>query len=157
MGVVHVDDRDQHEPAPERRVDEEFYRRVNSPGGPPDSYDEIHGNQYRFPEYEEKNHVQRDKGPDKRRFKKKSKTEERSPSASYRVPGTEDRNGKKKGRDKHEQEAKTVDSQMIRYPKFRKPGNLLLELHCGKGAVEAEKKRKRYQEFYQGYYKRNRL
>ena len=66
VSVVHVDDCNQHKPASKRRINEKFYCRIDPSRRSPDSYDEIHGNQYRLPEYEEKNHIQCCEGPDER-------------------------------------------------------------------------------------------
>jgi hypothetical protein len=136
-------DRDEHQRAARKRVEEELQRRVNAPRHhpaqehvrsvliSPAADQEVHRDQGQFPEHVEQHQVQRDKDADHAGFEKEQQGKIRLEPLLDAFPGEKDYQHREERREQHQPQADSVDAQKVLDVKLRHPGQPLDELHAG--------------------------
>jgi len=126
--VVEDEHRQQHQQRAHHREQEELDRCVYPPGAAPDSDDEVHRNQHRFPEHVELEEVQRYERAEHPRLEAEHEKEVVAQRLRDVVPGSQQNDGHEERREKHQQQADTVDTHEIVDAVFGNPRNVFHEL-----------------------------
>src|SRR5713226_6165051 len=111
--IVQPDDAHEHEDGAGHGVEHEFDGRVDAALVSPDADEEVHGDEHDFPEKEEEEEVQREEDADHADFEHQQHDEKFLDAVLDAVPGGEHRDGgEERGEDDQEQ-ADTVEAEMI--------------------------------------------
>src|SRR4029077_6970815 len=152
--LIEPDHGHEHQNRAEHGVNNEFDRGVDAAFVPPDSDQEVHGDEHGFPEKEEEKKIERNKDADHAGFEHQQADEEAAYALVDGFPGTEDSHGREEGGQQDEEQADAIDAEVI---VNRRRGNPVMKfdelvvrgIH-GKAANQLQRERKFKKRYGQG-------
>jgi hypothetical protein len=127
-GKIQHQDRDQHQHAADQRVQEKLDRRVLAPRAAPDADQEVHGQQYDFPEHVEQEEIQGQKDSQHARFQQQEQDAVRLDVPGHRPTSARRQQADQRGQ--HDQRhADPVGPHEILDPERRDPRHVKDVLH----------------------------
>src|SRR6266849_4455622 len=131
-GVIQPDDANQHEDRARHRVEDEFHGGVYAALVPPNADQQRHGNQHHFPEKEEEEKVEREKHADNADFQHQQHHKKLFDAVLDALPRRQNRNRSQERRQDDEEQADSINAQVIIDRRLVDPLQVFLEMIPGR-------------------------
>src|ERR1700734_1430132 len=135
--VVEPQNCHQHQNGAEHGVQNEFHRGINSPAVSPNSNQEVHRNQRKFPEEEKEQQIERNENANHGRLNHQQGNEESFYVLLNGLPRAQNRQRRQKCSEQNQKQADAIRAQVIMNVCSRDPVVIFLELISGINRIES--------------------
>ena len=135
---IQPDEGNQHQDRAEERIQEELQRRVDAALATPDTDDQEHRDEHRFPEYVEQQAIEGAEHADHQPLEDQERREVLRRAGLDRIPARDHHERRDEGGQQDQRRRQPVDPEVVPDVEGLDPGHAFYELHPRFGIVEAD-------------------